>query len=409
MGAHFERARVLFRQQRYGQAANELREELAQAPHDGQTHSFLGRCLARLNQKSEALAECEEGVRLAPHLPYAHYMLGLTFLDLNQLEKAQAALGEALRLDPRNAEQLEWLSWIQFQRGDKYGALATSEQGLAIDPQHVGCLNRHGYYLRWLGLWRASEEPLRAALKLEPENAYTHTNLGWTLWSKAHALKASLKESLSHFQEALRLDPTSDWAKAGVADILLRRTRRVILPLFVVLVALIILSAAVSAGHGSIGSLMLMFGLFCIASSAGPAYLVMHWTRLGAAVLTPARQRAAKATAACLGGGAAAPLVALMTPPAVALAVLFISLALVGPLTTAFEATPGWPRKLLIGYIALFAGVALVGLAIMVSARPGTPDPDRAALFLTYCLGLGSILSQRIGRNVEKMFAKKGG
>ncbi len=82
MVVHYERARLLFRQGRYDLAERELRDELAEAPHDGQTHAFLGRCLARRNLLAEALEEGKEGVRLAPDLPYTHYMLALTCIDL---------------------------------------------------------------------------------------------------------------------------------------------------------------------------------------------------------------------------------------------------------------------------------------------------------------------------------------
>ena len=248
MGAHYERARLLFRQGRYDLAERELREELAETPHDGQTHSFLGRCLARRNLLKEAQEECEEGVRLSPELSYAHYMLALTCIDAGRPKEAEAAITEALRLDPRNPEMLSWLAWLQFQRGDRRGALATADEGLAIDPEHVTCLNRRGYFLRWMGDWKGSEVALRSALALGPEDAYTHTNLAWTLWNKTFALariggffqpwaasrRPELSEALGHFREALRLDPASDWARTGVAEVLLTRNRAIFRPLVAV-------------------------------------------------------------------------------------------------------------------------------------------------------------------------------
>ena len=63
MGVHYERARVLSMQGRYELAERELREELAENPHYGQAHAFLGRCLAQQKRLPEALAEGEEGVR----------------------------------------------------------------------------------------------------------------------------------------------------------------------------------------------------------------------------------------------------------------------------------------------------------------------------------------------------------
>ncbi len=66
MGAHYERAQVLIRQKRYVEAERELREELAENPHGGLTHAFLGHCLAQQKRMTEAVEAGEEGVRLAP-------------------------------------------------------------------------------------------------------------------------------------------------------------------------------------------------------------------------------------------------------------------------------------------------------------------------------------------------------
>ncbi len=69
MGVHYERARLLSSQGRYEQAERELREVLAEDPHHGQAHAFLGRCLAEQKRLAEALAECEEAVHLACTFP----------------------------------------------------------------------------------------------------------------------------------------------------------------------------------------------------------------------------------------------------------------------------------------------------------------------------------------------------
>ena len=116
MGAHFERARILYRQMRFDLAERELREQLRETPDDGCTHAFLGWCLAKQNRMTEAVKEGEEAVRLAPALAYCHYSLGYIYLSCDRLEEGETALREALRLAPRNAEYLEWL------RGQSTGA-----------------------------------------------------------------------------------------------------------------------------------------------------------------------------------------------------------------------------------------------------------------------------------------------
>ncbi len=76
MGAHYERAQVLIRQKRYAEAERELREELAENPHAGRAHAFLGHCLAQQKRMREAVEAGEEGVRLAPQLAHCALSVG---------------------------------------------------------------------------------------------------------------------------------------------------------------------------------------------------------------------------------------------------------------------------------------------------------------------------------------------
>jgi tetratricopeptide (TPR) repeat protein len=52
-------------------------------------------------------------------------------------------------------------------------------------------------------------------LSFDPENAYSHANKGWTL---LEARKTD--EAITHFKEALRLEPGMEWAKAGLVSAL---------------------------------------------------------------------------------------------------------------------------------------------------------------------------------------------
>ncbi len=429
MGVHYERARLLFRQGRYDLAERELREELAETQHDGQTHSFLGRCLARRNLLNEALEECEEGVRLAPDLPYTHYMLALTRIDAGRSKEAEAAILEALRLDPRNPEILSWLAWLQFQRGDRRGALATADEGLAIDPQHVTCLNRRGYFLRWMGDWKGSEVALRSALALGPEDAYTHTNLAWTLWNKTFALariggffqpwagsrRPELGEALGHFREALRLDPGSDSARTGVAEVLLTRGRAA----FRMLVAVVGTAVVVALFFASyvqppadsnviVGLVLSALGVLTIAFADGPVYLLMRRDRTAIAVLSPARRRAAAATAGCLSSALVAAAAASVAPPLAAFGLMFLSLAMVRPWSVACEASAVWPQRLMTAYAILVAAVGLALVAAMLCI-PDEPGRIVAAMVLALSGAVASIRSGQLARHLETRFAKKAG
>ena len=432
MGAHYQRACLLFNQGRYELAERELREELAENPHSGRAHAFLGRCLAQQKRWTEALAEGEEAVGLAPQLAYTHYMLGLTYGDCDRLKEAEAALREALRLHSRNVACLISLSWIQFRRGDRRGALATTEQGLAIDPMHSGCLSHRGMYQRVLRNWRGAEETLRESLRLDPENGHAHANMAWALYFKACAKggsgiwerhgQSALYKSLQHCQEALRLDPSSEFARTTAAAVLLVRPRCIICPfgLLAGLVGLLILLLTVGTGglraNPPADALPLDFpasvvpvllGLLTVALSGGPFYLLMRRTRLGEAVLLPGQRRAANVTAAWLGVTIVAFIVALFAVPLTAPAVLFIGLALIGPMTVACRSPSGSARKLMTAYCVLLAAVGLTCLAFAWCVNRA--NGEKASVAVAFWGAVASLLSAPVGKLLEKVFAKHAG
>jgi len=431
MGAHYQRACLLFNQSRYGQAERELREELAENPHYGRAHAFLGRCLASQDRTAEALAEGEEAVRLAPQLSYAHYMLGLTYGDCDRLKEAEAALREALRLDSRNVACLISLSWVQFRRGDRRGALATAEQGLAIDPTHSSCLSHRGMYQRVLGNWRGAEETLRESLRIDPENDHAHANRAWALFLKAHAQaraerrmggpgQLELDESVQHCQEALRLNPSSEFARKTALAVLVTRPRGTlfVIGLLAGLVALVFLLVAFSGGpradldadsHFAIAATTapVLLGLVTIAFSGGPLYLLILRTRLGRAVLSPGQRRSAKLTAACLCVAIVVFIVGLFTVPLAAPIFLFLCLAVIGPMTVACQSSPGWVRNLMKAY---GGSLVVVGLACLAVAWEGTRAAwDRSAVAVAFWGAVASLLSVPVGKFLEKVFAKHAG
>ena len=69
-----------------------------------------------------------------------------------------------------------------------------------------------------LGRRQEAGHTIEAALARDPDNAVTHANQGWTLLEANDPAKA-----LEHFREALRIDPTSEWARLGIVEALKAR------------------------------------------------------------------------------------------------------------------------------------------------------------------------------------------
>jgi len=213
-------------------AEQDLRQALALDPEDDRIHALLAICLPESKKFEEALESGRKAVGLAPDSSFSHYALAFAqyksdahasehqtlFSTRKEFQEAEASIQEAIRLDPHEGHYFALLSSIRLARRDWKGALVAAEQGLEIDPLDVTCTNCRATALVKLGRRAEAGEALDSALAEDPEDSHTHANMGWAL---LHQRKPH--EALNHFKEALRLDPSSEYARAGIVEALKAR------------------------------------------------------------------------------------------------------------------------------------------------------------------------------------------
>ncbi len=218
MSAHLQRAQLLLAQSRPADAEQEAMRALAQQPDDPQTLALLA--LSRLDQgqRDPALEAAQQAVGLAPDLPYFHYVHALVHHRLDHEEEAFRAAQEALRLDPADPDHHSLLASIELARRRWPAALEAAEQALALNPEHVGAANLRSMALVRLGRKAEAMETVDYALHRAPDDAFSHANQGWNCLHRNDP-----KQAQEHFREALRLDPTLDYAREGMLEALKAR------------------------------------------------------------------------------------------------------------------------------------------------------------------------------------------
>lgn len=218
MNRNYERALLLYQQNRHEQAGQHLRQVLATDPHDPHAHALLALCLVEQKDYAEATREAQQAIALAPDLSFVHYAHARVLSERNRESEALAAIREAIRLDPQEADFCALEAGLLVDLKQWPEALAAAERGLQLDAEHVACTNLRAIALVKLGRQAEAGRTIDAALARNPDNAVTHANQGWTLLHAGDANRA-----LEHFREALRLDPTNEWARAGIVEALKAR------------------------------------------------------------------------------------------------------------------------------------------------------------------------------------------
>jgi len=215
MGHHVEKALLLFEQRRYEMAAESLQHELAASPDDPYPHALLALCRSEMEQHSSAIEEAKLAVSGGPDEAFHHFVLAKALHGAGRNDEALLSLEEAIRLDPEDAKHFWLLSYVRSVKKDWKGALQATEEGLGLEPENVSGANLRAMALVQLGRKDAALDTLGSALEKDPEYAITHANRGWAL-----VQERQYRQAMESFREALRLEPTLDWAREGIVTAL---------------------------------------------------------------------------------------------------------------------------------------------------------------------------------------------
>ena len=209
------RVQLLMQQNRPALAVDELRRQLTLDPHEPVAHALLALCLLDLDQPAEAQQEAELAIHIYPEYDLAFYALALAQHQQHRPKEAMAAINQALALDPADADYYHLLGSLRLESNQWQAALQATRTGLTFDAEHAGL---HSLQARALARQGRSAEAAQAAseaLGYGAESSSVQAQAGWVaLETNRH------KEALGHFREALRLDPTSEFAREGLVEAL---------------------------------------------------------------------------------------------------------------------------------------------------------------------------------------------
>ena len=382
MSASLQRAGLLLDQSRYELAEQEARRVLAEMPEEAIAHAFLARALVEQGKHVDATESAKAAIALTPDEPYCHFVMAQVAAKQDNNEQALSAVAEAVRLDPEDPDYLALEGAILFDMGRKQEALSVIQRGLSLDAEHATCANLRAMILVQLGRREEAGQTIDSVLARDPENGLAHANQGWTY---LHASKPN--KAMEHFREALRLDPTSEWARAGIVEAMKARNivYRLMLAYFLwmarleprtqwILIlggyflfrALRVVAREVPQSAPYLYPVMGLYVLFALLSwTAVPVFnLLLRFSKFGRLALTPDDIKATNFLGACLLMVGACCALFFATGNDLWLVCAGGSFGMLIPIAGTFNKSPGPARVKLAIYTGALAAVGVVGFAL---------------------------------------------
>ena len=175
----------------------------------------LGQSLNARERFEDAAETLEKAVLTAPHHARAWCALGVSRRQLADMPAARAAYERALSIDANYPDARVNLGEWRLVSGDAETALTHFDKVLASNPRHYEALNNKTAALIEAGRHREAEEVANEALRLYPQSAPLHVNLG-----NVYAELPKAREAAEAYRKALELDPQSEEAALSLAALL---------------------------------------------------------------------------------------------------------------------------------------------------------------------------------------------
>jgi ribosomal protein S12 methylthiotransferase accessory factor len=179
---------------------------------------FAAKMAAEHFPPGEAIARLSAMEEMVGPAYYISYYLGRSLVLAGDADAALTRFHRALDLNPAIEDRPSIqaaIGQILKERGRYREALAAFEQGLLLDDERTDILNLAGYCHFKLGEHDRAIERFAAILALDPSSAIDYANMAVN-----YREMGKINQALYYYQQALAIDPTLDFARQHLEEIL---------------------------------------------------------------------------------------------------------------------------------------------------------------------------------------------
>ena len=170
-------AAQMLRQNKVEEAEKICRQALREKPDDVNGLRMLASIASKLEQKEDAIVLLERAVELKEKFAGAWSDLAEAYSDIDEFGKALDAVQRVIKLQPDLPFGFTVRGSILTKSGDHEGAIASYEQALTIEPDHLGSNMGIGNVLKTVGRFEESVEAYKQCIRTQPLFAEAYWSL----------------------------------------------------------------------------------------------------------------------------------------------------------------------------------------------------------------------------------------
>lgn len=208
---NLERGIQLFENGRYKQAISYFQTALSENVDDFTTKYYLANCLFQTDDLDNALNLTIELRNEQPNEASIYFLLSQIYLNKDNISEGEKNIDKAIELNPYEDNYFGQKSYISLSQKNFKEALHYANEGLKINAKSSFCLNARTTALTKLNRKSEAKSSIEFLLQDNPEDSHSHANVGWSCLEHNDTKKA-----LTHFKEALIIDPNLEYAKSGM-------------------------------------------------------------------------------------------------------------------------------------------------------------------------------------------------
>jgi tetratricopeptide (TPR) repeat protein len=197
-------------------AAVAFRESLKLRPGSWQTHFFLGLAVLAQGDTQNAILEFRHSLKLKPDQAEVRLTLGAVLSQTGQMDEAIQEFREVLKADAKSITANDWLAKTYMSKKRYPAAIALLQKAPADETLQMDLVMAYS----GIGENGRAMQLLTEMEKERPYSAVPHSGM-----ANIYTQQRRYEEAAKEFQEALRLNPGDEAARASYIRLLLLQAK----------------------------------------------------------------------------------------------------------------------------------------------------------------------------------------